>query len=85
MLRTEEGPRPFTSCFSSFSSRVSFIFHSVILGILECLLTYIEDVNIGAVRVFFRRTLLRIWNFLLSVVSLQLALAHLPSCRETSS
>ena len=65
--------------------RVSFIFHSVILGIVECLLTNIEDVNIGAVRVFFRRTLLRIWNFLLSVVSLQLALAHLPSCRETSS
>ena len=29
--------------------RVSFIFHSVILGIVECLLTNIEDVNIGAV------------------------------------
>ena len=44
--------------------RVSFIFHShsVILGIMECLLTYIEDVNIGAIRVFFRRTFLRIWN-----------------------
>ena len=53
--------------------RVSFIFHSVILGIVECLLTYIEDVNIGAVRVFFKRTLVRIWNvsILLSVGSLE--------------
>merc|ERR1712155_178418 len=52
--------------------RVSFIFHShsVILGIVECLLTYIEDVNIGAVRVFFR-SLLRIWNVLFSVGSLE--------------
>ena len=51
--------------------RVSFILHSVILVIVECLLTNIKDVNIGAVRVFLRRTLLRIWNVLFSVGSLE--------------
>ena len=51
--------------------RVSFIIHSVIFGIVECLLTNIEDVNIGAIRVFLRRTLLRIWNVLFSLGSLE--------------